>query len=64
MAENAWLEGQVKEAREALAGCLVHAYPAEVLWTLVALLAFNCLVVMGRVVWQRHYPTDLYFWDV
>ena len=64
VAENAWLQRQLEEAREALAGCLGALYPLEILWVLVSLVVFHLVTDAGRVLWHRIYPADQFPWDM
>ena len=64
ISENSWLQGELGETREALAGCLGALYPLEALWAMLAMVAFHLVVDAGRVLWHKLYPGDMFPWDM
>ena len=47
-----------------MADCQGAAYPIEILWVLIALVAFDVVMGLGRLWWLQVHPGETFIWDV
>ena len=64
VSENTWLREQLEGAQGILADCQGAAYPLEILWVLIALVAFDLVMGVGRLWWLKTHPRETFVWDV